>query len=225
MKSIILILSLLCLSYFTNTTPTVNQKEISDFITLVQKIDELKIDFMLLGVEKGKYHEYDWDENGKLIKNPLLRALSDNEIKYIESKYDLSGLYNYHWIYKYEMKSSVLLVMKQADTLDSDSWIKFNLYNLNGELLDTLSFAGRKYGFYYMDGIFYKDMRIVTRTYHDLVEDSTDTRNFYATEITKKFIVNDSCFKLLENKSERSLFTNIGEKKVYTRVDTLKFYY
>ena len=221
----ILILTLLCFYDCTKTAPTNNQIENTDFKTLVKKIENLKLDFILLGVDKGKYHEHDWDGNGNLIENPLLIPLSDSETVYIESKYDVSGLYKYHWIHKYEMKSSILLAMKQSDTLDVHNWIMFNLYNLDGELLDTLSFAGRKYGFYYMDGLFYKDMRIVTRSYHDLLEDSIDIRNFYATEITREYMVQDSCFLLLEKKSERALFTNIGERRIYTRVDTLMFYY
>jgi len=225
MKIRIIILTFIYFWNCSKTAPTNNQIENSDFKSLVNKIEYLTLDFILLGIDKGKYHEYDWDENGNLIENPLLEPLSDNDIVYVESKYDVSGLYKYHWIYKYEMKSSILLVMKQSDTLDVHNWIMFNLYNLDGELLDTLSFGGRKYGFYYMDGLFYKDMRIVTRSYHDLLEDSIDIRNFYATEITREYMVQDSSFQLLEKKSERALFTNIGERRIYTRVDTLKFYY
>lgn len=219
------ILFIFCLCQCIETPNKDYSTDSNDFLNFIKSIKDLELDFILKGVEKGKYHEYVWREDGELINNPILKPVSEDEIKYIKSKYSISKLYNYSWIYKYMLKSGVLLLMKQSDTLDVNNWIKINLYSLEGTLLDTLSFAGRKYGFCYMDGMFYKNMQIVTRLYCDIIEDSSDTRNFYATEITKKYSVQETYFNLVEKHSERALFTNVGENRIYARVDTLKFYY
>jgi hypothetical protein len=101
-------------------------------------------------------------------------------------------------------------------------WIRLNLYNFKGNLIDTMTFAGQKVGHYKLDGKMNFENEISTFSYHEYKVDSTNFDNYYATELRKDYtITKDGFFKLNKLCKERSYFTNFGENNVVSRVDTI----
>lgn len=158
-----------------------------------------------------------------LIPNPLLNPLEKSGLELIKNKYPIDRQYQYYAVYKRRVKGFNLVVLKQSSFIKSEYWLKLNLFDLNGRILDTLTFAGEKVGYYDKYGRISPDLNITTLSYFDMKEDTTNLDNYYATEIRKEYTIsNEGGFTLVKSIKERGYFTNYGECNIVSRVDTIE---
>jgi len=207
---------------------TFKNKSNQDFEKTIADIKEMELDFK---IEFGDYdYLFDRDSDGNINKNPLFKPITGALTNYIRKDYPVDGKHEYYWILKRNMQDKYLVAMSQLNFTDNEFWIYINLYSDKGELLDTLKFSGEKICSYKMYGKIDKRLQITTRSYHDIVIDTTFDAGsyspYFATEISKTYLLEGTSFKMLEQKNERVRFINLicEEKEVITRMDTLENY-
>lgn len=199
------------------------------FDVTTEALPSLPLGFSVFGNDLSKFVPRVFDKELNLISNPLLKHVSDSVLILLSGKYTTDPCKTYYFVSKIKVGNFFLLSLMQDDTSNTEYWMKLNLFSASGKLLDTITFAGQKVYHYEMYGILDKNLNIETRTYHNIEIDTTNPDkyhyNYYATEVKKRYIIQDTCFKLIEILRERALFTDVSDRKIVARVDTLKFHY
>jgi len=213
-----------CLSKHSNDTPKEGDRRFTEFLG---EFDSLNLPYSIIGFnDLHKYSDSTWlikPEKTLLVQNPLLRTIKKNELEYVKSKYSIDPQINYFAIYKRKLKNCYLTVLRQSNYDKNEFWLKLNLFDFKGNILDTLTFAGNKVGYYNKYGKRSPDLHISTRSYHNKMEDTTNLDNYYATEICNEYSISkENRFSLLKTKKERAYFTDYGKDAIVARVDTLQ---
>jgi hypothetical protein len=202
------------------------KKENAEFTKFLDKFDTLKLPFNVFGLDLVNYTEKSWIEKvdtTMLIANPLLKPINENEYNFIKSKSPSYQSFRFYGVSKIKAYNNYLAVTMQKNLFRDEYWLRLNILSNKGELIDTLTFAGQKVGLYNLYGKIDFNMHITTCSYHDIKEDSTNIKNFYATEIRNEYnILKSGNFKLLKSEKERGYFTTYGERNVVSRVDTVE---
>jgi len=195
------------------------------FIAFLDKFDTLRLPFTVFGLDLLDYTEKSWIgkvDTTLLIANPLLKPINESEYNFIKSKSPSYQSFRFYGVYKKKTDDYFLAVTMQKDLHKDEYWLRLNLFNNKGELLDTLTFAGQKVGLFNLYGKINFNLHITTYSYHDIKEDSTNFNNYYATEIRSEYnIAKAGKFKQIGLKNERGYFTNYGERNIVSRVDTI----
>jgi hypothetical protein len=223
-----LIPQILLISCSVHKMPNENLNK-KEFITAIESLTELSTGFSLFGNDISKFTPLIFDEELNLITNPLLKHVSDSALTLLSSKYPTDSSKFYYFVSKMKVNNNLLVTLIQDDIADTEYWMKFNLFSVSGELLDTLTFAGQKVYHFKMFGIFDKNLLIETRSYHDIEIDTTNQDKYhyryFATEVKNRYIIKDTSFELIETIKERTLFTDVSDRKIVARLDTLKSHY
>ena len=219
-----IVFSIGCLSKHSNDKIKEPNKEFTEFLT---KFDSLQLPFNVIGYyDFRKFSDSTWlikTDKTILVQNPLLKPIEISGFKFIKSKYPIDKQYIYYTVCKKIVNGYYLAVMKQINFQNNEYWLKLNLFDLSGGLLDTLTFAGQKVGYYNKYGRVKPNLSITTLSYHDIKVDTTNLDNYYATEIRNEYTISkDGRFILQKSKKERGYFTTYGENNIVSRVDTIE---
>lgn len=211
-----------CSSNSKNETDRKIDKRLETFLN---KMDSMKLPFEIIGNDLANYTEKafkDTPDSTFLIQNPILKPIENNEFDFIHDKYLNDSTYKMFTISKKRINGFYLVVMAQFYNQRDEFWIKLNIFNLKGTLIDTMTFAGQKVGYYKLDGKMNLKNEISTFSYHEYQEDTTNLKNYYATELRKDYTISeDGLFKLNKSSKDRAYFTNFGENNVVSRADTI----
>ncbi len=225
-------LFLLLLVFFVNCQEQKTHQEDSKkriFQKIVETLPLIESNFSLNGNDLSKFGTRVFDAELNLIANPLLKKLSDSSLILLSDKYSIESSKTYYFVGRRKVGNCFLVTLMQDDSTDTEYWMKLNLFSAKGILHDTITFAGQKVYFYNVYGKLDKNLNIETRSYHDVEIDSTNPDKYhyryFATEVKKRYIIQDTCFKLVDTRKERALFTDVSERKIVARVDTLKYNY
>jgi|GEM_PF-762762 len=142
----VLIISLNCLSQ--NSKNQNNQNLNISFTEFISKFVQLKLPLEINRLnDLGKYS----DKIVKVVKgknvlktNPLCPTIPKDEYKFISDKFPTNKNFYYQSVYVKDYKNYVLLVIIQNNRITGDYFLKLNVYNLSGKIIDTLSLAGQK---------------------------------------------------------------------------------
>lgn len=199
------------------------------FDATTESLSSLPVGFSVFGNDLSMFATRIFDEESNLIPNPHLKYVSDSALVLLSNKYPPNISRTYYFVSKMKVGNHFLLMLMQEDTSKNEYWMKLNLFSNGGNLIDTMTFAGQKVHQYEVFGVIDKKLNIETRSYHNIEIDTTFSDKYhyryFATEVKKRYVIEDSCFRLVEMLKERALFTDVSDRKIVTRVDTLNFYY
>lgn len=196
----------------------------SDFKLFLDKFTSLSLPLSIIGVSDVlSYDDVIMDSLNDFVANPILKPL--NTYDFIQQKYPINNDNKYYCVYKYRTDNYFLVCLKQDNKVQEKYRLMLNLYDLKGELLDTLYIAGRSDPEFRRYCSITRDLQISTYYFTDIVDDFSkkcQQCNFYATEIRNNYIIsNKGKFTLTNKINERAYFTMWGIRNVVSRVDTI----
>jgi len=184
---------------------------------------ELPLDISHL-TDFGKYDDKVFKEvNGKtiLVVNPLYPEIQINEYKYIKDKYSINKNFHYQSVYKTNFKKYILLVIEQTDRKLGDFFLKLNVYNLSGNLIDTLSLAGQKIDDYDQFCRIDSSLKIKIRRLKDLTQPPQSREPWPNLETIIEYIItDDGHFKQIYYKQQKGLFVRRNNEMI--QIDKIK---
>jgi hypothetical protein len=185
-----------------------------------ESFDSLNFDYKIVEEDLYKFSDTIFDKNANLISNPKLKLFNSFELNLIKPKYQIDKRNKFYKLSKLKVNNNYLFSIVQINKEKTELWIKFITFNSNGELLDTLTFAGQKLYDHNVYGEISKENRIMTLAYYNIEPDSINLDNYYATEIKKVYtILNNGYFNLVEIKKERGYFTDSGTPRSVKRLN------
>ena len=220
--NIIFILYILFLINCSSKQSDIKKMEKNDsFSSFLSEFDSLQLDFKVIGLDFVRFSDKNIDENTQLILNPLLKPIEGLNLEFLKMKYPIDNPNRYFGIYKRKIGEHYLAILKQSNDEKEEYWLKLNLFDLKGELLDTLTFAGQKVYFCNKYGKIEQDFHISIYTYEVMQPDTVNAQNYYATESINEYTISSKGqFILIKSRKDRACFTDIGENNIVTRVDT-----
>jgi hypothetical protein len=196
-------------------------KQDNKFEDFISGFTSLKFGLNIFEHDLIDYVDTIFDKNSDLIPNPKLRPINKSEYNFIKSKYVCDSTFHYCKISSTKINGNYLALIVQFNNNNTEFWINLNLFSSDGELLDTLTFAGQKEYDHNVYGQLHPDSSIETFAYYDIEIDSSNFSNYFATEVKKTYVISDDGhFNLMKSNQERACFTDVGIEKIVTRVNT-----
>jgi len=227
MKTYLIILGLIISLSCSTQINKKHQRIITDvsFTEYISKFNTLQLPLKINCLaDFEKYGDNNWKEiNGKtiLVPNPLCPLIRINEYKYIRDKYPTNKNFYYQSVYKKGLKKYVLLVIEQTNRLTGDFFLKLNVHDLSGNLIDTLSLAGQKIDDFDQYCKIDSSLTIKIRRLKDLTQPPQSHEPWPELETIEVYILTDNGhFKQTYFKQEKGLFTT--KENEIIRVDKKK---
>jgi hypothetical protein len=184
----------------------------STFNSFLLKFDTLDLPFAVQNLDEFfKFNDSITVEDSLWVKytpNPNFKTIDSIHFKSFLGKKYSSLNSHYLYLFKYDYYDFYLIIIKQSIYDKHESWLKLNLYNKLGTLLDTITIAGQKV--YFFDKYCSIDtnniISILTLFDNNTKWDST-TDTYFKQKVRESYKV-----------SSDGHFERIGYKKYYGRI-------
>jgi hypothetical protein len=199
-----------------------NQNMNERFLNFIVLFESIKLPCFIIG-DKDVFDFDDSILNNSLdlVPNPKLKPI--NEFEFIKSKYPINKSNIYYGVFEKRINNLFLVCIKQDNSETEKYRLMLNLFDLDGNLLDTVYIAGRSMPEFRRYCKITTDLRIKTYYYDSIKDDlKNNDGNFYAIEKSREYVISgEGKFLLTKENNDWDYFTMWGERNIVARVDTI----